>query len=169
MRNRGLTELDLTANRVGLDAFRQLLRGIVRNRKLKTIRVRVWTRHFRVPVTSGYTLNIYGYHRICYNFAVVIIFLTQNFATVNGHVSIYLHCIVCWFRTDHTLCSLIYYIYMSPFVSTWMTLRLLHYSVSQGWCEPHHDRRRYGYITICLCIRLQPYVDRYDGKTYSIC
>lgn len=39
LRNRTLTHLDLSANRVSFDAFRQLLRGVVHNKVLKVLKV----------------------------------------------------------------------------------------------------------------------------------
>lgn len=39
MTNRTLTELDLASNRVSYDAFRQLLRGLVRNKHLLSLKV----------------------------------------------------------------------------------------------------------------------------------
>lgn len=41
LRNRTLTSLDLSANRVSFDAFRQLLRGVVHNKVLKVLKVRL--------------------------------------------------------------------------------------------------------------------------------
>ena len=45
--NRSLTELDLASNRVNFDAFKLLLRGLVKNKTLKTLKV------------SGVKTNIY--------------------------------------------------------------------------------------------------------------
>jgi Ran GTPase-activating protein (RanGAP) involved in mRNA processing and transport len=40
IKNKSLRELDLSSNRVSLDAFRQLLRGVGKNKTLKVLRVR---------------------------------------------------------------------------------------------------------------------------------
>jgi Ran GTPase-activating protein (RanGAP) involved in mRNA processing and transport len=41
LKNKSLRELDLSSNRVSLDAFRQLLRGVGKNKTLKVLRVRI--------------------------------------------------------------------------------------------------------------------------------
>lgn len=55
LRNRTLTHLDLSANRVSFDAFRQLLRGVVHNKVLKVLKVRKWKFLSRSQISQCFT------------------------------------------------------------------------------------------------------------------
>lgn len=46
LNNRTITELDLTSNRISLDAFRQLLPGVGKNKTLKILRVSHWQSNY---------------------------------------------------------------------------------------------------------------------------